>query len=43
MIDSFTITLTGDNNTTTDMTGGTGLSIDMQKYSVTLIIQDIKD
>ena len=43
MIDSFTITLTGDNNTTIDMTCGTGLSIAMQKYSVTLIIQDIKD
>ena len=43
MIDSFTITLTGDNNTTIDMIGGTGFSIDMQKYSVTLIIQDIKD
>ena len=26
LIDSFTITLTGDNNTTIDMTGGTGLS-----------------
>ena len=35
MIDSFTITLTGDNNTTIDMTGGTGLSIDIQKFSVT--------
>ena len=43
MIDSFTITLTGDNNTRIDMTGGTGISIDMQKFSVTLIIQDIKD
>ena len=43
MIDSFTITLTGDNITTIDMTGGTGLSIDMQKIGVTLIIQDIKD
>ena len=43
MIEGFTITLPGDNNTTIDMTGGTGLSIDMQKFSVTLLIQDIKD
>jgi len=43
LIDSFTVTLTGDNNSTIDMTGGTGLLSDMQKFSITLVIQDIKD
>ena len=36
MIHSFTITLTGDNNTTINMTGGTWISIDMQKFSVNI-------
>ena len=42
IIDQITVTLLGDNNSTIDMTGGTSTT-NMQKFSVTLLLQDIKD
>ena len=41
IIDQITVTLLGDNNSTIDMTGGTSTT-NMQKFSVTLLLQDIK-
>ena len=40
LIDQITVMLTGDNNSTIDMTGGTGINSELS--SVTLILQDIK-
>ena len=40
LIDQITVTLTGDNNSTIDMTGGTGINPEF--FSVTLILQDSK-
>ena len=42
IIDQISVTLLGDNNSTTDMTGGTSTT-NMQKFSVTLLLQDTKD
>ena len=41
IIYQITVTLLGDNNSTIDMTGGTRTT-NMQKFSVTLLLQDIK-
>ena len=40
-IDQITVTLLGDNNSTIYMTGGTSTT-NMQKFCVTLLLQDIK-
>ena len=40
LIDQITVMLTGDNNSTIDMTGGTGTNPEL--FSVTLILQDTK-
>ena len=40
LIDQITVMLTGDNDSTIDMTGGTGINTEL--FSVTLILQDIK-
>ena len=42
IIDQITATLLCDNNSTIDMTGGRSTT-NMQKFSVTLLLQDIKD
>ena len=42
IIDQITVTLLRDNNSTIDMTGGTSTT-NMQKFSVPLLLQDIKD
>ena len=42
IIDQITVKLLGDNNSTIDMRGGTRTT-NMQKFSVTLLLQDIKD